>query len=161
MRSTAAVSEGRATAVLLLGCTGGERFACWASHCSALHSRAVAASAPLPIVNPTLVDSCTVKNYGWTFIAGLCLMIVAQLPSMSRAELVTLMTTVFLCTYSIIAVVLAGTQGGCRGQAPPGGWRRRLCASAWPCAAVGLQRLAAPAASRQLQVRSGCCCGAT
>ncbi|PRW58780.1 GABA transporter 1-like [Chlorella sorokiniana] len=60
-------------------------------------------------------DSCTVKSYGWTFIAGLCLIIVAQLPSMSRAEAVTLTTTVFLVTYSIIAVALAGAEGGGKG----------------------------------------------
>lgn len=63
---------------------------------------------------PTAIaaDSCTVKSYGWTFIAGLCLMIVAQLPSMGRAEVVTMVTTAFLVIYSLIAVVLAGTDGG-------------------------------------------------
>ena len=94
------------------------------------------ASAPYP--RPDAADSCTVKNYGWTFIAGLCLMIVAQLPSMSRAESVTLMTTCFLVCYSIMAVVLAGTEGGgwlCGGFGRGGGDRRSrsqvASSSAW------------------------------
>lgn len=154
MRCTAAVSEAlyHLSPWLERAVAGG----CWLHH-------AQQRQCPHLCAHPrqsTLVDSCTVKNYGWTFIAGLCLMLVAQLPSMSRAELVTLMTTVFLCTYSIIAVVLAGTQGGCREQAPPGDQWRRLCASAMAMRSR-LQRLAAPAASRQLQVRSRCLCGAT
>lgn len=68
---------------------------------------------PAPVHSP---DSCTVHNYTWTLVAGLALILVAQLPSMSRAEWVTLGTTLFLIAYSTCAVVLAGIQGAL-------GWR--------------------------------------
>lgn len=64
-----------------------------------------------PPVHPP-ADSCGVRNAVWTVVAGGALMIVAQLPSMSRAEWATLITTCFLVAYSLIAVVLAGLQGG-------------------------------------------------
>lgn len=52
-----------------------------------------------------------VSNFLWTLVAGGALMLLAQSPNMSHAEVMTAVTTAIMVTYSLVAVVLAIIQG--------------------------------------------------
>ena len=67
-----------------------------------------------------------VSNFLWTLVAGGALMLLAQSPNMSQAEVMTAVTTAIMVTYSLVAVVLAIIQG----ERPPA--RLPACPPAYP-----------------------------